>query len=146
MRTGFYLTPNVDEALENVEVSGNNSAEIFLHGLCAVFGLALHQRFGYPIEYLVDSYGEDSSMDSLIHAYCFDPDSELYVDVRGATESEDECFSEFEDFFTDGEVLGAPAEKMATWVKNQMGEETFQQYLIAAKGLIDQHPEYYSNF
>ena len=83
------------EELENIRFCVDNSEEvdagIFLHGICGVFALALHDRFGYPIEHVVvleEPDDEDAEpYNDLIHIYCVS-DNKFY-DVRGCADNED---------------------------------------------------------
>jgi len=77
----------IDEALEATILSDGRSAEIFLHGYCDVFALALHQAFGYEMEQMADS----AEPDTLVHAYCISHNAagnKVFIDVRGITSSE----------------------------------------------------------
>ena len=66
------------------------TAEIFLHGSCQLFSLALHKKFGYKAFKI--SKGEKD-----VHYFCMKEHLGLnyYVDVRGMTNNFKEFASEF---------------------------------------------------
>jgi len=103
METGFFCLryeEKIDDALEATILPYGRSAEIFLHGYCDIFALALHQAFGYKMEQMADS----AEPDTLVHAYCVSHNAagnKVFIDVRGVTGSEGALFGPFEDFFTE---------------------------------------------
>lgn len=63
----------------------NGYPRIFLHGICGVFALALHDHLGYPISAL--HWRDEDPGDlwaGLEHFFCIAP-GRVYVDVRGST-------------------------------------------------------------
>lgn len=128
------------------------SAEIFLHGICGVFALALHDEFGYEIRYgealaePEEEYEDDEDnglVPELIHIYCVDTDGSK-VDIRGRTKNNKLFWSSFEDFFTDGprEQTYSEAE-CRDFVVTCMGEDEFSRYYKAAKRIIRTNLSWY---
>lgn len=140
MKTGFWQTPDIDEALENAHLSTGDESSIFLHGLCGIFALALHEEFGYDIEYIVDECA-DFCITELIHVYCFEEDQ--YIDVRGQTDDEDAFMAEFEDFFVRYAVLSVDAETLSNTLASWMDSESLTRYKKAALDFIQTHREFY---
>lgn len=105
---GHYLSANIDQSLKEVRNSKYSeikcddedaidyhyeTADIFLHGSCQLFSLALHNIFGY------DAY--KITWDGLHkHYFCMiDLDkTKIYIDVRGMTTD----FNEFVRTFCPG--------------------------------------------
>lgn len=118
-------------------------ASDFLHGVCGIFALALHDQFGYPINALQwiddeDDIPPDSVWDGLVHIYCpvriFDQDG--WADVRGITTNWAEFCKEFDDpnamrVYADVN----PAELRADLLKD-MDAQSFETYYAKAIGLI----------
>lgn len=155
VRTGLWLVPSTDfSELEGMPIGmpGNprETAMSFLHGTCSVFALALHERFGYAIEWtLEEEYDQaddpGSPWDYLVHAYCIDGDENL-IDVRGLTCDAPGFFEEFEDFVTYPATWHSPpdAREIESECIRTMGRDTFDAYLKAAFALIDAHPDWYA--
>lgn len=110
MHNGYYLEKETieKETGESIDFGFMDGLDYFynediptraiydlLHGYCDNFAVLLHNEFGYDINLVRN---KDSG---LIHAYCTtEKDGEtLYIDIRGITDSIDEFFGEFEDFF-----------------------------------------------
>ena len=103
---GHYLETNISESLMKVtnnrysEISCEDEdaadylyddADVFLHGSCNLFALALHEKLGYPVFEVIDHQGR------MAHVFCKAEyhGQEVFVDVRGATTDITECLSEF---------------------------------------------------
>lgn len=168
--TGLWLTDcNHEDILESMILSPENEQEVdagfYLHGICGVFALALHNRFGYHIEWALDDEWEVEKEDEeessepdaqeydpwehLIHIYCIMPPSgskESLIDIRGITQDEDRFFEPFEDFFTDLNYY-APCEDASHELRNKlhetMGEESFRLHYDCACRMIDLHPDWF---
>lgn len=121
--------------------------DIFLHGVCGVFALALHERYGYVIRLALDDEdGEDAALshpwDYLIHCFCVS-ESGRYIDVRGVMDSEQTLMTEFSDLFD--EYVITPAD--AAFVKDRVGREMTQAeldgFLSEANRIILASPERY---
>lgn len=101
---GFYLDKEslIRELGEQIDFGflGNEpkcknfGPDDFLHGYCDIFACMLHDKYGYPIEKIIDEDG------LLIHAYCVckQYNRTLYMDIRGATDNWEEFLEEFDDF------------------------------------------------
>lgn len=140
MKTGFWLTPAIDEALENAHLSTGDESSIFLHGLCGIFALALHEKFGYELEYIVDK-NEPPSLAYLIHVYCHEEDQ--FIDIRGQTDDKDTFMAEFEDFFERYVTIPVDVETLAKALTDWTDSETLTRYTDAARAFIQAHKDYY---
>lgn len=141
--TGFYkkfkTTDGIEAALENelVDVDGRREpVQVYLHGLCGVFAVALNRKFGYGMLELADK--EDGGC---VHVCCADGNG--FVDVRGRTESEEALLEPFEDFFTAPVYTPADPERYERYCRDMMGDAAFDAFLDAAGTFIDRHPNYY---
>ena len=81
--------PNYDEKLYDLDCPYDN-AYIFLQGICNIFALCLHNKYGYEICELNDENGT-------CHYFCIDYNKGVkrYIDVRGITTSYEEFINEF---------------------------------------------------
>ena len=156
--TGLYLTSDdPSEELEKIIVKPDTansyypevSADWFLHGVCGIFALALHKRFGYAIRYL---NGLDEDVDEgeapeefLLHIYCVTDDG-LFVDVRGITEDEDKLIDPFLDLCDKNNVSGYDydADECEKTIKDDMSSEEYDTLYSVANSIIDLHPDWYS--
>lgn len=103
---GHYLEKNVIDSLYNVEneeyskIQCKNedaadylytNAEIFLHGSCNLFALALYEKFRYKVYEIKDN------QDRMVHIFCRATyrGQIVYIDIRGVTTDFVECVSEF---------------------------------------------------
>ena len=110
---GHYLSGNVDQSLKNVRNSKYSeircddedavdyqyeTADIFLHGSCQLFSLALYKRFGYEA-FKITWEGRH------IHYFCMIDvcRTKIFIDVRGMTTD----FNEFVSTFCPG-LLHSP--------------------------------------
>ena len=126
-------------------------ASIFLHGVCGIFALALHDTFGYAIEHLValmdpdgeyDTGEENTPASTLVHIYCVSND--ILYDIRGGTSEEDAFFEEFSDWI-DGndDYFSFDPEECRKFVKDSMSEQEYQQLYNAAIKIISEHEDWY---
>lgn len=112
---------------------------VFLHGYCDTFAFALHEQYGYEIEYARD---EDNH---LIHAYCVDysGSTPLYIDIRGITDNFEELMEDFRDDFSHvDEVItlhGDPDEIF----ENISGNLQFEEVLLIAEALAEENDMIY---
>ena len=122
------------------------------NGICGVFALALHDRFGYPIEHIVapiepeEEYEGDLEdnvpVNSLVHIYCVQDD--ILLDVRGATDDEALFMSEFSDWVDGNEsYFSFDTSDCRQFVETSMTAQNYAAYYHAAVELIDRHPEWY---
>jgi len=68
-----------------------NDAQVFLHGSCDLFAIALHQKYGYAGLHLKTDQNEDA------HYFCSieNEGKTLYIDVRGVTDNQHTIIDEF---------------------------------------------------
>lgn len=57
------------------------NVETYLHGDCHIFAEALHQVFGYSVQWAIDMEDEELQDEVLVHAFCYQGDK--VIDVRG---------------------------------------------------------------
>ena len=153
--TGLWLQVNDGEddmeiVLGQFPVPGcDDGAHAFLHGICGIFALALHDIFGYALDWCVEDdfeYADDPvPMDYLVHVFCFDEERAAFIDVRGITTSMEAFFEEFEDFFTPpGIYVGdLDAEMLKQTMVSDMGNKTYEDLYAAACALIQGHRSWY---
>lgn len=141
--TGFYekfkTTDGIETALENefIDVNGRREPlQIYLHGLCGVFAIALNRKFGYRMLELADEENGEC-----FHVCCADGNE--FVDVRGRTENERTLLEPFEDFFTAAVYETADPERYGRYCREMMGDAAFDAFLDAARTFIDLHRNYY---
>lgn len=116
-------------------------ATIYLHGVCGVFALALHDRIGHPIEALLD----DNNLpmwSRIVHLYC--PVKVLgqqgYADVRGITTSWDEFLEEYAELSGAWERQPVDADELRDQLLMEMDKETLEQFYRDAVRLIRETP------
>ena len=136
----------------DARIPPQTDAGIFLHGICGVFALALHDKFGYQIEHIVapveaeEEYEgnlEDNTLvNSLVHIYCVQDD--ILLDVRGATDNEQLFMSEFSDWIDGNEsYFSFDAGECREFVESSMTAQEYASYYNAAIEMIERHPEWY---
>lgn len=141
--TGFYLEDDPEEALESMPLNDgmpNTGMDLYLHGHCTCFAIALHELFGYDLFFFIDSEDE-KSIDNIIHAYC--KKNGEYIDVRGITKDKTACFSAFEDFFTDPVVIKTTVEELRKNACKIAGKTTAEKYIGLAREFILSHKDFY---
>ncbi len=122
----------------------NGYPRIFLHGVCGVFALALHDRLGYPISAF--HWRDEDPGDlwaGLEHFFCIAPDR-VYVDVRGAT-------GDFQAFCMDFPspkhfriLEDLDAAQLRTDLAHEMGQDNLDVLYNKAIDEIDAHLESYN--
>lgn len=156
----LHASTNISDILFCVHLGDGMDAQMFLHGICGVFALALHRRFGYcmhayytvvPAEGAADN---DETEQVLCHIFCTHPpyagNDSFFIDVRGVTTEKESFYTEFDDFFDGAELLDtflmdAPEEWVLSLLeKDGIAGSVFESYFAAANSLIDEHIEYYS--
>lgn len=165
IRTGYWANVDLDEPdftfLQGIMLTSELTMPIhlddYLHGVCSVAALALHDIFGYQILSLYDvSEARGSGIESkysgsfpIIHDFCFDPKHDIYIDVRGICSDFDEFISEFDDFIEDPQnardwttKIGS-AKKYRAANEDAMGKETFNYYYTAVAAWVKSHKEMY---
>lgn len=148
LRSGFWLyRPDAMEAqMKHFMIRGASGFEeidatIYLHGVCGVFALALHDRFKHPIEALLDD--NDLPMWSrLVHLYC--PVKVLgqqgYADVRGITTSWDEFLTEYAELSNTWERKLVDPDELREQLFMEMDKEILEQFYRGAVRLIRETP------
>lgn len=126
-------------------------ASIFLHGVCGIFALALHDWFGYGIEHVVapmepegefEEEEDNAPVTTLVHIYC-GSEGMLY-DVRGGTSDESAFFEEFSDWIDgDEDYFAFDSKECRQFVRGCMTEAEYRQYYNAAIKIISEHKEWY---
>lgn len=145
METLFWTREDEEpcEALEKVDLGDGLDASIFLHGVCGIFALVLHETFGYEIWVVAfepEDWGDEADTweNRLVHVYCHKGDR--YVDVRGITDNEDAFFDEFADeLYGDDEYIEVPASDLRDWIFESMSSEEYTFFHNAAMDLIRKH-------
>lgn len=138
MRTGFWQTRFARETLSRIPLNDIFHADVFLHGVCGVFALALHDMFGYPIEAVAEGNFDNSLpwQARLIHIY--GKQENVCIDVRGATDDWDDFLSEFSDVaYTEfAETIPLTVEQLREFLLQEMSEEEMREFCRMAKTLI----------
>ena len=102
IKTGFYNmkshklqdvnNPNYKDCVfKNGDDNVYEDADIFLHGACQLFALALHKKFGY------DAYKLETPDNSFAHCFCKYnyKGINFFIDVRGITSNINDVILEF---------------------------------------------------
>lgn len=142
MKTGFWTRPDVNVALETTRLPSGDDATIFLHGVCGAFALALHERFGFDVAFVIDEYAEEHTLDELVHVYCLDDGD--FVDVRGRVDDEDAFLEDFEDFLAEPVHVGVDAKTLEETLTRWMGRDALERYKTLATGFIREHEDFYA--
>lgn len=148
LRSGFWLyRPDSMEAQMKhsmVRTAGGfepMDATIYLHGVCGVFALALHDRLSHPIEALLDD-SDGPLWSRLVHLYC--PVKVLgqqgYADVRGITTSWDEFLDEYAELSGAWERQPVDPDKLRERLLSEMDKETLDRFYRGAVRLIREEP------
>ena len=125
IRTGFWKSAAPEYLLANEHIGKGENALCFLHGVCGVFALALHNTFGYQIEVAADTDVDGTPWEErIIHIYCRDG-QENFVDVRGITNDEDSFIVAFEDFFIPkyGEYINIQEDNLRKFLSKCIDED-----------------------
>ena len=147
---GHYLEKDVINSLRNVENEEYlkiqckdedavdyvyTDAEVFLHGSCNLFALALHEEFEYEVYEIRDS------KDIMAHVFCRATyrGQIVYIDVRGVTTDFVECVSEFRNCFYNGYYIVARNIEEDKCLENE-GDKTGYQF---AQSIIKKYRRYY---
>lgn len=167
IRTGYWANvdltnPDFDQLCNVVlfpDSSGQNEIVLYdyLHGVCSVAALALHDIFGYQILSLYDvneakEYGIKSKYAPgfpIIHDFCYDQKHDVFIDVRGVISQFDVFVSEFDDFIEDSEnvrdwitKIGFPSRYFIS-CRECMGEDALMYYYTTIVSWIKAHKEMY---
>lgn len=146
METLFWTSESENgpcEALEEINLGDGLDASIFLHGVCGIFALALHETFGYElwvVAYEPEDWEDedDAWTNRLVHVYC--QKDGYYIDVRGITDDRNAFFDEFADFlYGDDEYIDIPATDLKDWISSSMSSEEYESFYSAAKDLIQKN-------
>lgn len=128
------------EELEKIELGNNITAGWYLHGICGVFALTLHKKFGYEIEVVTESPSTGNWQTSLVHIYCKSKDR--YIDVRGMFSDRNLFLEEFEDFFDIPGFISITAEDLTKFLLYCMNHEELQTFSRKAEELIKMQEVY----
>lgn|SRR5574344_1001512 len=106
---------------------------IFLHGVCGIFAIALHDIKGFDI---VELYDEDKEV---IHYFC--QNNNKYYDIRGEMSDLKMFLNEFADFFDINKkkfplVKINDYDKLQTEIINECGDEFYKDAYTIAKTII----------
>lgn len=150
MPTLFWQEKDPGDALEHIKCAATGSdAQIFLHGVCGIFALALHEEFNYTVTVYAEPVEEDYEpiSDRIIHIYCQHEDK--YIDVRGITTDKTAFLDEFADFTSsraewDDVIEHFPITDLTDMVNAMMAAEEFNKYMADAKTLIAKYRDGYS--
>ena len=147
---GHYLSANIDQSLTEIrnskysEIKSDDeatidyhyeTADIFLHGSCQLFSLALHKSFGYNA-YKITWKGRH------IHYFCMIDlgKHKIYIDVRGMTTD----FNEFVLTFCPGLLHSPysiePQNIAEDEILNDEGDVTGYAF---ANEIIERYPSFY---
>ena len=112
----------------------------YLHGLCDAFAQALHEKYGYPLQYVISHESEDDPVE-LIHAYCVvERDGKaFYVDIRGVIDDYDEFIEEF-GIELDGDYTYT-CDSIEPLLEYSFAENS--EYMVEARDIIELYPQYY---
>lgn len=144
INTGFWNAKAPEYALSIEPIGRGETALYFLHGVCGVFALALHNIFGYQIEVAAEMNMDGAPWEErIVHIYCRDNQNN-FVDVRGVTNDEDLFIESFEDFFVPkyGDYLDIQAEELRSFLSRCMDEDELSWLYNAAVLFIHRHGEY----
>lgn len=144
MKTLFWHDEDTCGALEKIDLGKDIRADIFLHGVCGIFALALHNEFGYDILVAAEENTEGLPWDErLVHAYCCKDDA--YIDVRGITEDEDSFLDEFSDFLDrHSEYFEISPAELKKSIVDLMTSSEYEWFYRTAVDLIQSNKEEYS--
>lgn len=147
--TLFWKETDPSDALSRIKCKTVGDAQAFLHGVCGIFALALHEEFGYPVTvYAEPADGEDDPIvNRIVHIYC--RDGENFIDVRGITADEDAFLNEFSDFISpksdSDEVIGDfPITDLEDMLSMTCTKEELAAMIGDAKKLIKEYHVGYS--
>lgn len=136
-------TPLNAVALEKIDLGNNITAGWYLHGICGVFALELHKKFGYEIEVVTETPFTGHWQISLVHAYC--KHHGLYIDARGCFSDRNRFLEEFEDFFDTPGFVSVTEEALSDFLLQCMTDKELQNFSCKAKKLIEMRGSLYEN-
>lgn len=157
--TGFWNEARLSELdfdeIEEIR-AGTTCLMDYLHGICTIFALALHDLYGYPVycladPYEVEEYGNPALAEDyfpIIHDFCMigDPFEEgtVYLDCRGAVNHLQLFLEEFRDFFDSFQLLPYSDENLDTvrdryW--KEIGTAVADAHYNNARGYILAHED-----
>lgn len=142
--TLFWKEDEPGAILETVQLDRVKfSADIFLHGVCGIFALALHKKFGYDVVVLAEENIEGLDWyDRLIHVFC--RKGSAFIDVRGVTADEEAFLDEFSDFTSrHDECFQIQPQELESVVQREMSLKEYHDFLYAAENLIEKYQDGY---
>lgn len=112
MKPENLLDINYDVDMDNLHITSSHNPDVtdldyFTHGSCHEFALAFHRLYGWAM--LVcsspEAYGENEdgeTIDSVIHVYAINPETDEAYDIRGKRPGTQEVLSkEIEELYHD---------------------------------------------
>lgn len=129
-----------DKELNDINLGNNITAQWFLHGICGVFALAIHEQFGYDIEILLDAY-DPNLPNEIIHIY--NTTEEKFMDIRGLFSNKDEFLNEFSDLYEKPVFQKIPAFELKEKLLQEMTEKELNEFLQKATRFIQTHKARY---
>lgn len=148
MTKGFYQYGNDPEEVmlsAKLDTEDKVDSYCFLHGLCTIFALELHQEFGYPI-YMLYSADDEPVLDSLIHVFCQVEDGagiRHFIDARGITDSKEVVIKSFGDWYSAPAFKEVVPGELERLIFADMGNCICDYYRGCARELINRFREYY---
>ena len=148
---GHYVSANIDQSLKEVRNSKYGeikcddedavdyryeTADVFLHGSCQLFSLALHKSFGYNA-YKITWEGRH------IHYFCMIDlgKHKIYIDVRGMATD----FNEFVLTFCPGRLHSPYSIELQNIAEDEMlNDEGDVTGYAFANEIIERYPSIYS--
>lgn len=160
--TGHWLEKDVDASLHSIALPKEGpttglAADVFLHGFCGIFALAIADTFGYEIEVSAaepedkddTDCGPNLLMDwNIVHIYCVQregADAETaYIDVRGVTSDEEKFFDDFSDELCgEDDYLIFSTDDIRDFCCSCMSEEGYKSLYAAALAIVQSTPSIY---
>ena len=145
-KTLFWKGTCPSELLSFIPIGREESALCFLHGVCGVFALALHDQFGYALEVAAEDNTDGLSWEErLVHIYCRD-DDDNFVDVRGIISNQELFMEDFEDFFNParGDYFELSGNDLRRFLGDCMSAEELAWLYQAADKLIHDNIDGYN--
>ena len=130
--TLFWNCKDPDSALCALHIGRDATGEMFLHGVCGIFALALYYEYGYQLMALRD---RKDPLD-IVHIYC--EDNGHLIDVRGITDDKEAFTAEFSDVIDDETVEEPIDEAEVQSIIEEMPEDIYHWLMDEAQKVIDE--------
>lgn len=152
MQKGYYSVPDLDDTLCELMYPSDNEicGMAFLHGVCGIFALALHDVFNYDIGWILDDEEDDiyDPWHHLVHVFCHYETEEgttVFVDIRGSQSDEDIFETPFEDFFVEPQYdFNLSCDDIKDNICMDISKKLFDNYYAAAIHFIRTNNEAYT--